>query len=106
MTHIRKPTKDELEQQFKKHSIDLNKKLRQQTLQDSKNSRFKVVSCFRSENGLKDNTEEDLGTAGLTVYDVEAPTVNNPTDKENNYVYDLYYTTSDDLGEVSEENIR
>lgn len=114
-THLKKPTKVELEEQFKKHNIDINAKLRAQKQNDAKNSRYKIVNCFRSQNSLlNDNLKESDGDK-VTVYDIETEICEEAqsnheeivTGNEPKYVYDLYYTTSDDLGDASlEEYVR
>ncbi|KAJ3632296.1 hypothetical protein MTP99_009310 [Tenebrio molitor] len=104
---LKKPTKSELEDQFKKHNIDLNAKLRNQKQQDSKNNRYKIVNRLRSQTlNLGEAVEKPVNDE-YTIYDIETE---NHEDcqvnelKDLKYVYDLYYTISDDLGEASLED--
>jgi hypothetical protein len=104
---LKKPTKSELEDQFKKHNIDLNAKLRNQKQQDSKNNRYKIVNCLRSQTSNLGEAVEKPINDEYTIYDIETE---NHEDyhvnelKDLKYVYDLYYTISDDLGEASLED--
>lgn len=104
-TNLKKPTKQELEQQFKKHSINLNDKLRAQKQINSKASRYKVVNCFRS-NGTSEKANGSDDGNEFTVYDIE--TESQPESiacsSDSKYVYDLYYTMSDDLGDACFED--
>ncbi|EFA03974.1 probable RNA polymerase II nuclear localization protein SLC7A6OS [Tribolium castaneum] len=101
LSHIKKPTKVELEDQFKKHSTDLSSKLRLQKQEDSKKNRYKVVNCFRSQSANLEETNEPK--AEYTIYDIETENHDQISkDSDQNYVYDLYYTTSDDLGELDD----
>lgn len=105
--HIKKPTKAEVEENFKKYSVDVISKLRQKSQFASKQSRYKVISCFRTINGenLKvSNRENKDSDDSYTVVDIElqerkSETTEQKTEKDN-YVYDLYYTQSDDLGDA------
>ncbi|RZC22667.1 RNA polymerase II nuclear localization protein SLC7A6OS [Asbolus verrucosus] len=102
-THIKKPTKSELQKQFKRHNTDLNAKLKTQKQLNSKNSRYKIVNCFRSQGSNIEDLTEESDKSKFTIYDIETESHEDcPNNKENNtkYVYDLYYTTSDDLGDA------
>ncbi|XP_044266951.1 probable RNA polymerase II nuclear localization protein SLC7A6OS isoform X2 [Tribolium madens] len=102
LLNIKKPTKIELEEQFKKHNTDLSSKLRLQKQEDSKKNRYKVVNCFRSQAANLEEPNQELKPE-YTIYDIETEShdqISNECDQ--NYVYDLYYTTSDDLGELED----
>lgn len=104
-TNLKKPTKQELEQQFKKHPINLSDKIRVQKQINSKAGRYKVVNCFRS-NGGSERAEGSGDANEFTVYDIE--TESQPESiacsSDSKYVYDLYYTMSDDLGDACFED--
>ncbi|CAG9863477.1 unnamed protein product [Phyllotreta striolata] len=93
------PNLDELKANFKKHTVNLTDKLRLKHEEASKNSRYKIVNCFRSPSL---NTSEEQKE--YTILDVEtdinqndASTVNKNSDTDDKYVYDLYYTNPDEF---------
>lgn len=98
---------EELKDQFKKHQpVNLTEKLREQQKEASKSSRYKIVNCFRkiAEESKSEKTEN----LDYTIYELEAADTNeigNNTveqfgeSSKPKYVYDLYYTTSDHLGD-------
>ncbi|KAF5271368.1 hypothetical protein FQA39_LY08166 [Lamprigera yunnana] len=93
LKHLKKQTKAEVEEQYKKHSVDIIDKLRVEKQISIKNSRYKVVSSHRFPNEDGDKEKDDLN---CTIYDVELN--DKPEGEDNtthNYVYDLYYTNSD-----------
>lgn len=103
--HIKRPSKVEVEEQFKKHKIDVISKLRQSNHTASKTSRYKVINCFRTNNLHLSTAEDEKGNAGCTVFDIElnednVKDVESKTSSEPSYVYDLYYTNSDELGDA------
>ncbi|XP_057659474.1 probable RNA polymerase II nuclear localization protein SLC7A6OS [Diorhabda carinulata] len=108
-THIKEkllPDSDELKANFKKHSVNLKDKLRIEHQEASKNSRYKIVNYHRaSQVGATEKVNEEV-----TILDVEtdlnensAEIANKNNDKGNEYVYDLYYTDSNNFGETDIE---
>lgn len=101
----------ELKEQFKKHSVNVTKRLRSDIKESSKNSRYRVVNCFRKTLNNSDDTEDaaEASTSQLTVFDIETDYNKNESNTENKnsvnedktkYVYDFYYTSSDDFGDA------
>lgn len=85
----------------------------------SKSNRYKVVNCFRPqsiENNLStENTTPGCTKSEFTIFDIETDLNDNDTNTENQngessdpkFVYDLYYTNSDDFGDADiEDHIR
>ncbi|CAH0556851.1 unnamed protein product [Brassicogethes aeneus] len=108
LSHIKKYTNDDTKSEFKKHTVNLTDKLRLQKREESKNARYKIVNCYRSN--LNDDLENSEVDEKLTIFDIEtdcnenSKTVENKnTTSEPDYVYDLYYTNSDDLGDANLE---
>lgn len=106
---MKKEHLNELKENFKGHIVDLTKKLRTERQQKSKNNRYKIVNCLRSQSldtsGVKDGSDS-IQQTDITILDVEADTNGNkPQDSktEEKYVYDLYYTSSDYFGETELE---
>ena len=104
---FKKPSKTVCKEQFKKRAIDISDKLREQTLVTSKNNRFKVVNFHRMNKENDDESTEGVGedSKDVTVIDVESEIESG--DKANvpetKYVFDLYYTSSDESAlEVNE----
>lgn len=65
-----------------------------------KNNRYKVVNCFRSSNLNVKETDTNAENQ-LTVVDIEqTKDLLAPYSTEAKYVYDLYYTNSDDFGDA------
>lgn len=98
--HISKLNKTDLEESYKKHVPDISSKIKQDVRQASKNSRFKIVNLSRSvskNESLKNSDTEKI----VAVLDIETEDPKDKNDKsaESNFVYDLYYTNSDDLGD-------
>ncbi|KAK5646275.1 hypothetical protein RI129_004739 [Pyrocoelia pectoralis] len=91
--HI-KLNKSEIEAQYKKHTVDIVDKLRTEKEITSKNSRYKIVNSHRFPN--TGDTENDLN---CTIVDVETEELKEG-ENSNNFVYDLYYTNSDDFGDT------
>ncbi|KAB0804294.1 hypothetical protein PPYR_01264 [Photinus pyralis] len=92
--HIKKLNKSEVEEQYKKHNmVDIIDKLRMEKEVTSKNSRYKVVNSHRFPN-----TNDTESNVNCTIVDVESEELKN-AEHSNNFVYDLYYTNSDDFGE-------
>ncbi|KAF2880760.1 hypothetical protein ILUMI_25411 [Ignelater luminosus] len=105
--HIRKPTKAETEDQFKKRTPDIIKKLRLENQESSKSNRYKVVNSFRSNESslMEENAASDLNCTIVDIETSDTKVDTNVVDKESNsskqkFVYDLYYTNSDDLGDA------
>lgn len=61
-------TKDELKANYKQHVSDVTNKARLQRKEDSRESRYKVVNCFRSVDKFD---IEEIGQDWMTVVDVE-----------------------------------
>ncbi|KAJ8930015.1 hypothetical protein NQ314_017244 [Rhamnusium bicolor] len=118
LTHLKKqhiPEIHELKEHFKRHTVNISDKLRTQKQEISKSNRYKIVNCFRSqnldENSLKDNAESGTSKSEYTILDVETDLIPlSKTDNQNEeicdakYVYDLYYTNSDDFGDTEIED--
>lgn len=87
-------SRDELKATYKQHVVDISKKKREQTKQDSSENRYKIVNSFRSLNTSQtEHLKEDV----ISIIDVEDSRV-LADKKEDAYVYDLYYTrTKEDL---------
>lgn len=105
---------DEIKEGFKKHGVDLTKKLRAEHQTHSKNNRYKVVNFLRSQNTqTRDENDTDINSA-ITIVEVISNSSGNKNNidlhlEEAKYVYDLYYTSSDYFGEgefEEQENIR
>ena len=104
---FKKPSKTVCKEQFKKRTIDISDKLREQTLVTSKNNRFKVVNFHRMSKENDDESTEGVGedSKDVTVIDVESEIESG--DKANvpetKYVFDFYHTSSDESAlEVNE----
>ncbi|XP_014229089.2 probable RNA polymerase II nuclear localization protein SLC7A6OS [Trichogramma pretiosum] len=83
-------TKEELQSQYKKHTVDIVKKVKEQTKQKSCQNRYKVVNSLRQLDKTGDEESE------FNIVDIED--VNAYSDDSNvNYEYDLYYTNDADL---------
>lgn len=95
-------------QSFKTHKPNVFEKLKQQTQDNSKNSRYKVVNCYRSGKPNPKNSE-DVDSEAYTVFDIEyEEDIKEPSFSSVNkpqYVYDLYYTTSDDLDDTDYNDV-
>ncbi|XP_017878535.1 probable RNA polymerase II nuclear localization protein SLC7A6OS isoform X2 [Ceratina calcarata] len=88
--------KDKLKANFKQHPVDVLSKARKLTKHASAESRYKVVSFFRS---LDNSNHEDTKEKCTTVIDIEdsrSMAEEESTEKDNNYVYDLYYAQTED----------
>lgn len=90
---------------YKKHKVNIANKLRQETQIASKESRYKVINCFRASGCSSPlNTETPEKTDTYTIYDVELKEASaggkEGITEQSNYVYDLYYTQSDDFGDA------
>lgn len=98
--HIQKPTKLELEESFKKHKIELSSKLREETQAKSRLNRYKVINSFRSKavESAEDKTSDTENTYTILDVELEDKEIYIDNSKNPQYVYDLYYTNSDDLG--------
>ncbi|KAJ8670577.1 hypothetical protein QAD02_001836 [Eretmocerus hayati] len=81
--------KEAVKASFKRRPVDITKKMRELTKQDSSESRYKIVNSMRSmDTSLSEHLEEEI----VNIIDVEDACV-VPDDKNNdNYVYDLYFT--------------
>lgn len=68
-----------------------------------KNSRYKIVNLSRSKNDTDSTSKTEEQKSITTVLDVELD-VKDDKSSESNFVYDLYYTTSDDLCDLDERS--
>lgn len=100
--HICKLNKPDLEQSFKKHLPNISLKNRQDFKDSSKNSRFKIINLSRSINENEHNNSEEQKTV-TTVLDIETER-NKDDDKDStDFVYDVYYTNSDNFGDFIDD---
>ncbi|CAG9769098.1 unnamed protein product [Ceutorhynchus assimilis] len=97
----------ELKEQFKKHPVNISDKIRADLKESSKNNRYKIVNCFRKTLNSEDNEPQASCSSAseVTVFDVETDHNSNEPATVNQepsmkYVYDFYYTNSDDFGEA------
>ncbi|XP_075223555.1 female sterile (2) ltoPP43 [Lycorma delicatula] len=121
--HFTHPFKSDAEKTVKrenKNIEEIKNKLRSEHELYSKNSRYKVVSCYRSinEDDLMAESDEAGNSSdkkGLTVLDVESKSEVKEDDDtriasdnpQSAYVYDLYYTTDNaDLNDLQLEHIQ
>lgn len=78
-----------------RHKVDVLKKIRQRRKEQSENSRYKVVNCFRHSETEKDETVKEA-EKNMIVFEVES-SIENSAETETNveddsqYVYDIYY---------------
>lgn len=92
---------------MKKCNVDIISKLRKESQLNSKENRYKVVQYFRTNGSETEsfNLETSNVSDICTVFDIELEDKKNKdvtieAQKEDRYVYDLYYTQSDDLGDA------
>ncbi|KAG5873637.1 hypothetical protein JTB14_022371 [Gonioctena quinquepunctata] len=91
-----------------KHTVKINDKLRAAHKEASKKNRFKIVNRFRSQTEENSGSSETDCSKSVTVIDLEGDFEENSEDKPannaKNYVYDLYYTQSNDFegGEIED----
>lgn len=98
----------DIKENYKGHSLDITRKLRQEHQEKSKHNRYKIVNCLRSHDVHKNDANAadcigaDLKNSSITILDVEADvndnTIESRTEAEK-YVYDLYYTSFDYFGD-------
>lgn len=98
LQHIKCQTKSKIEENFKGNSSSIKDKLRDEILFSSKTNRYKIVNLRRS------NTAEDNAAATpITIVDIE---INIEAFADNSkYVYDLYYSNTDEIGDVTEHDL-
>lgn len=108
----------ELKEQFKRRAVNISDKIRSDMKEASKNSRYRVVNCFRKTLNSDETDERQAASAStseVTVFDIETDHNSNTNETSNieniedtsKYVYDFYYTSSDDFGEANiEEYVR
>lgn len=93
---------------FKRHPVDISSKIRANTKELSKTNRYKVVNAFRKTLDTEEEESQTKNVSQVTVFDVETEqNSNEPSssqDEDSTYVYDFYYTSSDDLGEANIED--
>lgn len=80
--------------------------MRHEHQEKSKYSRYKIVNYLRSQNVEKNDansTDVELKNSSITILDVETD-INDNTKEDRSetgkFVYDLYYTSSDYLGDT------
>lgn len=78
-------------------------KNRREFKENLRNSRFKVVNLSRSINDSDASNKTDDQKLVTTVLDVESEEKDDNS-PDANFVYDLYYTISDDLGDIDEKS--
>lgn len=95
--------KEEPKEMYKKHITDITSKIRRQHQDASKSSRLKIINSYRSDM----NTNVDQSNVeNYTIVDIEAEEnddhykTEQPHSSKTDFVYDLYYTNSDDFGEA------
>lgn len=102
LTHIKRNTKDDLEREYKKHFNNISLKIKEQRESALKNSRFKLINTFRSK-GLLPDDPEDNSEINYTLLEVdgteEKDNIQSSDSPAVKYVYDLYYTNSDDFAD-------
>lgn len=102
LNHIKRNTKEELEQNYKKHFSNIANKIKNQRESELKNSRFKLINTFRSK-GLLSHDLDEKAEINYTILEVDATEGKENTIPEDSppvkYVYDLYYTNSDDFAD-------
>ncbi|XP_012281280.1 probable RNA polymerase II nuclear localization protein SLC7A6OS [Orussus abietinus] len=81
---------------YKQHIVDITGKNRHRTKQDSLENRYRVINCFRSLEQSKIDQPDETVTTVIDVEDSRSCMAQNSNEKENDYVYDLYYTQTDD----------
>ncbi|XP_024944048.1 probable RNA polymerase II nuclear localization protein SLC7A6OS [Cephus cinctus] len=99
LEHIKKTlSKDELTANYKQRVVDINSKARQEAKQISQENRYKVVSCFRSLDTAKNKAFEDKITTVIDIEDTVSYShpAQSSSEKNDDYVYDLYYTQVED----------
>lgn len=98
MKHVKIQSKEEIEDQYKKHPIDIREKLRIQHQLSLKDNRYKVVNLRRFDKEESDN---------LTIVDIETDKKKGSEEAkdESKYVYDLYYMPSEDASELNIEEV-
>lgn len=69
-----------------------------------------MVNAFRKTLDTDEEESQTKNVSQVTVFDVETEqNSNEPSssqDEDSTYVYDFYYTSSDDLGEANIEDSR
>lgn len=108
LTRLRKGDAEEIVRKVRKPG-NVIKKLRAQIKDDTQNSRFKVVNCFRSiENDANEESTEGVSSLDITVVDVikedsgtnvgneviGGTTAAEPSSSQDKFVYDLYLVHS------------
>ncbi|XP_060517807.1 uncharacterized protein LOC132696790 [Cylas formicarius] len=97
----------DIKEHFKKPPIDILQKLRTEVKEQSRNNRYKIVNRFRQIIKINEECENLKSDPEFTVFDIETDfNRNDSTERNKNdsvipkYVYDFYYTSSDDLGDA------
>ncbi|VEN45934.1 unnamed protein product [Callosobruchus maculatus] len=111
LSHIKKQNIADLEQlkdQFKKHQVSISEKLRTERQEKSKSNRYRIINCFRSgyaDPVVNSEISEEIDKEAYTIFDIEYnPPELEKRDSAKQYVYDLYYTNSDDFGDAQIED--
>ncbi|KOC62719.1 putative RNA polymerase II nuclear localization protein SLC7A6OS [Habropoda laboriosa] len=87
---------NDLKANFKQHPVDVINKVRETTKQASAENRYKVVNCFRSlDNSTVEDSEENVMTV-IDVEDSKSIAKKDSAEKDESYVYDLYYVQTED----------
>lgn len=101
LKHCKTSLKENIETDIKKKTHQnvfqsIRDRVREECIQNSKENRYKVVNLCRSNSHNDD---------GVTIVDVEADKMVEDVETKPQYVYDLYYTISDDLGEIYDHDL-
>lgn len=101
LKHCKTSLKENIETDIKKKTHQnvfqsIRDRVREECIQNSKENRYKVVNLCRSNSHNDD---------GVTIVDVEADKMVEDVESKPQYVYDLYYTISDDLGEIYDHDL-
>ncbi|XP_001605210.1 probable RNA polymerase II nuclear localization protein SLC7A6OS [Nasonia vitripennis] len=88
--HITKTfSKDVLKSNYKQHIVDITKKAREKTKQESNENRYKIINSIRS---LDTSLLKELDEDNVNIIDIEDTKAAADQKTDIDYVYDLYYT--------------
>ncbi|XP_058798270.1 probable RNA polymerase II nuclear localization protein SLC7A6OS isoform X1 [Phymastichus coffea] len=98
--HITKTlSKEALKSHFKQHIVDITKKVREKTKQESNENRYKIISNIRSlDTSMIDDLDQDV----INVIDIEDTKAVQNDKSDTGYVYDLYYTQTKDAIRIND----
>lgn len=83
--------------------MNLTDKIRDDIITNSKNNRYKVLNYYRSKTTEDAESSTSTDDNNVTIVDIEENlnSIESLKQAETSYVYDLYYTNSDDFGEAN-----